>query len=88
MQGTAPTASTKLEIAYSRPAFRTLARLEAGSRLKVARLVNGIAANAERITQRTSSTFSADAGPGLRIVFLRGPKALTVLALTGEDTRA
>ena len=38
--------------------------------------------------ERTSRTFSADVGSGLRIVFLHESHALTVLALTGEEARA
>ncbi len=77
-----------LRVAYSRAAYRTLTRLDGIRRLKVTRLVNGIAANAERVLRRASTTFSADADSGLRIVFLQESGALTVLALTGSGTRS
>jgi len=79
---------SRLDVAYSRAAFRALAKLDAPRRMRVTRLVAGVAANAGRITQRTSRTFSADVGSGLRIVFLHESHALTVLALTGEEARA
>jgi len=78
----------RLDVAYSRAAFRALVRLDAPSRMKVTRLVSGVAANASHITQHASRTFSADVDAGLRIVFLHDAHALTVLALTGENAQA
>jgi hypothetical protein len=68
------------EVSYARAAYDAFLRLDAGRRSLV-RLVT--LADGER--EIAPGIFSSNAGPGLRVVFMRKAGQTSVLALTGRD---
>lgn len=68
------------EVSYARAAYDAFLRLDA-SRRSLVRL----AASAEGEREIAPGIFSSDAGPGLRVVFMRDAAQTSVLALTGKD---
>lgn len=66
------------DVAYSRAAYGVFLRLDAERRALVR-----LAASAEAERQIAPGLFSSDAGPGLRVVFMRDGGQTSVLALTG-----
>lgn len=66
------------EVVFSRAAYDVFLKLDPDTR----RLV-GLAPRSAATREIAPGIFSADAGPGLRVVFVREADAASVLALTG-----
>lgn len=67
------------EVEFSRSAYDTFLKLDADTR----RLVS-LAPRSADPREIASGIFSADAGPGLRVVFRRESGTASILALTGR----
>jgi hypothetical protein len=84
MQDSALTAQTERDVAhdcdvvFSRAAYETFLKLDPALR----RLVH-LAALADAQREVAPGIFSSDAGPDIRVVFTRGDRLASVLALTG-----
>lgn len=68
------------DVVYSRAAYDVFLRLDAEHRTLVR-----LAASAEAAREIAPGLFSSDAGPGLRVVFMREAGFTSVLALTGRS---
>lgn len=68
------------DVTYSRAAYDIFLRLDAERRALVR-----LAACAEAKREIAPGLFSSDAGPGLRVVFIRDAGRTSVLALTGRS---
>lgn len=66
------------EVTYSRAAYEVFQRLDSERRALVR-----LAAAAQPMREIAPGLFSSDAGPGLRVVFMRDAGQTSVLALTG-----
>ncbi|MBX3508567.1 hypothetical protein [Parvibaculum sp.] len=66
------------EVTYSRAAYEVFQRLDSERRALVR-----LAASAQPMREIAPGLFSSDAGPGLRVVFMRDAGQTSVLALTG-----
>lgn len=68
------------DVTYSRAAYDIFLRLDAERRALVR-----LAASADAEREIAPGLFSSDAGPGLRVVFMRDAGQTSVLALTGRS---
>jgi hypothetical protein len=67
-------------VTYSRAAYDLFLRLDAERRALVR-----LAASAQAEREIAPGLFSSDAGPGLRVVFMRDAGQISILALTGRS---